>query len=1126
MSLKALSDYTFISRYSHYLPDLKRRETWHEAVERVYNMHKGFYQKEISEHPELLKEIEFAESQQKKKRVLAAQRSLQFGGSFILKHNVRLYNCSATHIDRPRAFQEAMYVLLCGCGVGFSVQYPHVSKLPAISTRSGTAKTFLIPDSIEGWSDAIGILLSSYFDADTEFSQYKGRKVVFDFSSIRPKGSLVANQFLAPGPEGLANSLEKIEGVIESRINSEDFKTGKWANKLRPIDCYDIIMHMSDAVLSGGVRRSATLCLFSYEDKLMSNAKTGDWFIKHPQRARSNNSAALIKGQVSREQFAELMKSTRQFGEPGFVWLDDVDICYNPCVVGKTLINTSRGLRRADNLINQPFEAVVDGKLYKSSGFIQTGIKPVYKVDTSRGHSIEVTGNHKILTKSDDNSFQWVEASDLSVGDNIVIGQNDELALHIDSQSKDFAEGWLVGSIVGDGGHNPDKYPSYVRFWGDTASQQAEKALDFLSRFFYKTYSVVDHKGVLTMQGKALTEIASKYLTPKDKQFTDQVFEQSDNFLAGLIQGYYDADGTVFGKAKGPGIAVRLCSNSKERLKDVQIILNRFGIVSSIYNIHPERTTLMPNGKGSSSLYTTKQTYDLHFSRKSVERFVKLCNFGEPTKASKLNDLLQQKTRTSYKNQATTEVISVSLCGYEPVYDCCVEEVHRFEANGLIVHNCVEIGLYPKTADGRSGWEFCNLTEINGRYCDTEEKFLQCCRAAATIGTLQAGYTNFTYLTEETREIVKKEALLGVSITGIMDNPDVLLNPAIQRKGAKEVKAVNIKIAKLIGINPSARTTCTKPAGSTSCILSTASGIHPHHAKRYIRRVQANKSEFCVQEFERQNPIAVEESVWSANKTDKVISFLCEVPLGAITKNQLGAVDLLKNVLTSQQNWVEYGTNPENCIKPYIRHNISNTITVKDDEWEDVEDFIFRNQKWFAGISLLPASGDLDYAQAPFTTILSPTEIAKEYGDGAVFASGLIVDGLKAFENLWKACDAISGFGETLVSLETLAKPVYPQSRSNKALAEYFLAKEIYDMWFAKHDWIRRANQFANRYFDGDVRKMTYCLKHVYLWKTWCDLKREYKEIDWVAVIEETAQQQAADTLGAQSCSGGACEII
>ena len=182
MSLKSLSDYTFYSRYSHYLPEHKRRETWSEAVQRVYDMHRLYYKEQIEKVPQLAEEIDFAESQQKKKRVLAAQRTFQFGGAPILKHNVRLYNCSATHIDRPRVFAEALYVLLCGCGVGFSVQHPHISKLPSIKKRSNTTKTHIVGDSIEGWSDAVGVLMASYFDSnDEEWKEYKGKTVIFDY---------------------------------------------------------------------------------------------------------------------------------------------------------------------------------------------------------------------------------------------------------------------------------------------------------------------------------------------------------------------------------------------------------------------------------------------------------------------------------------------------------------------------------------------------------------------------------------------------------------------------------------------------------------------------------------------------------------------------------------------------------------------------------------------------------------------------------------------------------------------------------------------------------------------------------------------------------------------------------
>jgi ribonucleoside-diphosphate reductase alpha chain len=363
----------------------------------------------------------------------------------------------------------------------------------------------------------------------------------------------------------------------------------------------------------------------------------------------------------------------------------------------------------------------------------------------------------------------------------------------------------------------------------------------------------------------------------------------------------------------------------------------------------------------------------------------------------------------------------------------------------------------------------------------------------------------------------------------MMDNPDLLFDEEIQQEAAKSILDINKKIATMLGINPCARATCVKPAGSTSCVLGTASGIHPHHAKRYVRRVQANKSEFCLKETEKRNPAAVEESVWSTNKTDKVISFLCEVPVGAIVKNQLKAVELLERVRTTQQNWVDHGTVIERCVNPKARHNVSNTITVKPDEWEDVENFIFDNQQWFAGISLLPSSGDLDYAQAPFATVLTPSELVKEYGDASVFASGLIVDGLAAFDNnLWRACDTVLGFGEDLTKGHGWIKPVYPTvKRTNKALAEYFLETESYDEWFNKVDWVRRVKQFGDRYFDGDVKRATYCLKHVSLWKTWCDLKREYVELDWTQITEDHESHVDADTLGAQACSGtGTCELM
>ena len=322
MSIKALQDYTFVGKYARYIPDRKRRETYKESVDRVRSMmHKQYADKGEDVH----KMIDWAYDMMLKKKGLGSQRALQFGGDPIFKHNARMFNCTVSFADRLRFFQECMYMLLCGCGVGFSVQRKHINKLPnLLNSKSGKVK-YTIPDEIEGWSDAVGILISSYFDAETEFPDYKGKEVEFVFDKIRKKGTRISGGGKAPGPEPLKKALEKIKDILDKAMIRGD-------NRVKSIEVYDIVMHFADAVISGGVRRSATICLFSPDDKDMATAKTGNWFTDNPQRGRSNNSALLIRDKTTPEQFAELMKSVKEFGEPGFVWADDEDFIVNPCV--------------------------------------------------------------------------------------------------------------------------------------------------------------------------------------------------------------------------------------------------------------------------------------------------------------------------------------------------------------------------------------------------------------------------------------------------------------------------------------------------------------------------------------------------------------------------------------------------------------------------------------------------------------------------------------------------------------------------------------------------------------------------------------------------------------------------
>lgn len=244
--------------------------------------------------------------------------------SFVLSNGIVTGNCSAGWSDRPAFFQEAMYLLLCGAGVGFSVQKQHIAKLPSIIKRSSNkVKVFQPTDDVEGWADTFGVLVSSYFAERGTFPEYKGRQVHFDLSKIRPKGALISGGFRAPGPDGLRKALVKCEDILEQAVQRGE-------SNLKPIHVYDFVMHMADAVLSGGVRRSATICMFSKDDTEMLNAKTGNWFSDNPQRGRSNNSVMLKRDEVTREEWAEIMKSVKQSGEPGFIWTDNLEFVFNP----------------------------------------------------------------------------------------------------------------------------------------------------------------------------------------------------------------------------------------------------------------------------------------------------------------------------------------------------------------------------------------------------------------------------------------------------------------------------------------------------------------------------------------------------------------------------------------------------------------------------------------------------------------------------------------------------------------------------------------------------------------------------------------------------------------------------
>jgi ribonucleoside-diphosphate reductase alpha chain len=311
ISTEILSDITVYMKYAKYIPELNRRETWQELVTRNMDMH-------IKKYPQLENEIRENYKYVYKKQILPSMRSMQFAGKPIEISPNRIYNCAYAPVDDWRVFSEIMFLLLGGTGVGYSVQKHHTELLPEIhKPNKERGRRYLIADSIEGWADAVKLLMKSYF--------FGGSHIEFDFSDIRPKGArLVTSGGKAPGPQPLKECLIKVEGILDGKTDGD---------KLRPIEVHDIVCHIADAVLAGGIRRAALICLFSASDDEMISCKSGSWWEKNPQRGRANNSANLLRHKITKEYFMDLWARIEASGagEPGIYLSNDKDWGTNPC---------------------------------------------------------------------------------------------------------------------------------------------------------------------------------------------------------------------------------------------------------------------------------------------------------------------------------------------------------------------------------------------------------------------------------------------------------------------------------------------------------------------------------------------------------------------------------------------------------------------------------------------------------------------------------------------------------------------------------------------------------------------------------------------------------------------------
>lgn len=958
MDIKDLANFVFMSKYSRMHPLTGVPETWEQAVQRVADMH---YAKTGMHLPRRVLQL------WRNKVITGSQRSLQFGGDPILKSNPRLMNCTVSYADRVSFFGEAMWLLLSGCGVGFSVQRHHIAKLPPIKKPQGEYK-HTIPDTIEGWASSATALITAYCEGTPA--------PIFDYSQIRAKGSPISSGGVHPGTEQLKKTLDHCRALLE---NNE----GEW----RSIVAFDIVMHLADAVVSGGVRRSATICTFDIDDQDMITAKTGNWFIDNPQRGRANISA-VITPESTQETFYELFASTKEFGEPGFIFVKSKEFLFNPCceiAMCPTLIKDEQGrileeytlemLNDQDSFkakgytYESGWQACVayDTKLITRDGIVTIGeaaeaqaeveiwngerwsaVKPtktgenrkMYRVTFSDGSYLDVTDNHKFLIASQSHmatAGQFKEMTTLECIDKMEkTGDRTQLRVPRANIELDEDEGFFeieaynYGFILGDGyvvacSKSKGGYKKPLAIIGDV---YIDTPFPFYNASVGEPFQPPISKATKTPRLQRYVRFNSA-----DREFAfrlkyaeglpTELFSWDRDSIKAFFAGWIDTDGT---KTVG-GFRIY---GREDKLRDAQLLLTKIGVNSSL--------NLMQKAGAETNVGVRNQ--DIYYIQVAEPKDLWATKFEMP----------ESKAPVAKGKWQIIRDISL-LDGLHDSYCFEEQELHQGVFGNVLTKQC-------------------NLSTINCSLIKTPAEFLEAVRAATILGTYQASYDNWSYLGETSTQILKREALLGVSMTGIMSSPMFYDNPDLLEEAASIARVINADYARKLGIRPASRITCVKPEGTASIVLGTSAGIHPYHAKKYLRRVQGDLVEDI---FQKVSPAALESNVWSQSESACVAVFACEAPPGAMVRSQLDALKHLEICKMVNTSWVRKGNALPNRLEG-AEHNVSVTVTVKPDEWDAVREYIWENREFFSGISLLGASGDYDYAQPPYQEIYEDSE--------------------------------------------------------------------------------------------------------------------------------------------------------
>lgn len=889
--------YIHQSRYARWLPEKGRRETWPETVSRYCEFFANRF-------PDLADEIrgEIRESIERMD-TMPSMRSLMTAGPALELENMAGYNCSYISVDSKRAFSEALYVLMCGTGVGFSCERQEIKKLPEIASEMRDCDDLIVvEDSRIGWAKAYQRLISHL---------YAGGIPKTDFSRIRPKGApLKTFGGRASGPEPLerlfANTTRMFRNAAGRRFTS--------------LEVHDLMCYIGEIVTVGGVRRSAMISLSNLSDARIRDAKSGQWWTTDPQRALANNSAVYTdrpEAEIFMEEWLALVKSksgergifnreaaAKKFREIGRKEVEHIGT--NPCVPGDTLILTTSGYYPIADLVGRE-TTVWNGWEWSDVVPFPTGHNPLVRVTLSNGTSLDCTPYHKWILADG----RRVEARDLESDDRLIKAQMPVVASGAEYGVDAYSQGFYSGD--GTAGWEwswvyDTKRECIDRLQGRVVSTSRNRSKWHHGPMFEKSW--------VPMEGSLRYRL---------------------DWLAGLL----DSDGNVTRNPNSTALAIT--SKNNEFLQRVRLMLTTVGVQAHIGSLKPAGVYDMPDGHGGLKAVYCEQTWRLLINVVDTARLVSM---GLVTSRLKI-----EKTDPDFSKARHVTVVSVENLDEVVETFCYTDPLNNSGTfNGIVTANCGEILLRSR--------QLCNLTEVVVREGDDEASLMEKVRIATILGTLQASLTDFKFVSEAWEKNTREEALLGVSMTGTMDNPltsgqngEMHLSGVLLRL-REYARAVNREYAERIGINPAAAITCVKPSGTVSQLVQSGSGIHTRYAKHFLRTVRVDKKD-PIYRFMVDKGVYHEDEVHRPD-VGAVFYFPTRAPEHSITRNERDAIEQLRLWSIYQRYWCD--------------HNPSVTIDVRDYEWPAVGAWVFDNFHLVCGVSFLPYSDHI-YEQAPYQEI-------------------------------------------------------------------------------------------------------------------------------------------------------------